>query len=498
MRVGKVRQFSIHSVLNPRILEGFASVTMASANFRDTLLYRIWSNEGVQFEENKALSQNLRFQEHQNGHLVSIKYVTDRVWSRKPQETLCHPSGESALKMLVQAVKDEFRDNRFLWQANKWITDGVLGEHGQRLPNVPHGLNDYSGYDCIAFLSALNPRSDHFRFLETQGTDPGAVRRAIYCSAVYQSVMRTSIRDPQSTTRKTVIVPDLSAAQYLEEAFPGAKVEKLKTELIELEKPRTRGRPRKYSSRSERQRAYRLRQKETAQQTANSRSKKFPYVGKKSCCEEKGTSIIRYEKGIGISTNFVTHHGVHGTLYRDKKSKTPLGYSSGGNSELFLGFLKHLHGRAVESKEGNLLISPAIFDPNHPDAEANTKRGLKNIVAMRHVWMDFEDGDLRPERIAELFPLSRLVVFNTYNHTKENPRFRVVVPFEKPISPEDYIVLYNNVIAKIVDAGYSVGKSRGDRPIWTGRFEEIPNELVLPSLPGERAVTQFFHGLQGR
>jgi hypothetical protein len=95
---------------------------------------------------------------------------------------------------MVQAVEDEFQDNPFLWQANKWISDGDL--NGQRLPNVPHGLNDYAHIDRIAFLSALNPQPDHFRFLQSRGVDPDAVRRAIYCSAVYQSVMRASIRDP--------------------------------------------------------------------------------------------------------------------------------------------------------------------------------------------------------------------------------------------------------------------------------------------------------------
>ena len=89
---------------------------------------------------------------------------------------------------------------------------------------------DYSGYDRIAFLSALNPRTDHFRFLASRGVDADAVRRAIYGSPVYQSVMRTSIRDHESSTRKIIIVPDLSAARYLEKTFPGSQVEKLKNQ----------------------------------------------------------------------------------------------------------------------------------------------------------------------------------------------------------------------------------------------------------------------------
>ena len=71
----------------------------------------------------------------------------------------------------------------------------------------------------------------------------------------------------------------------------------------------------------------------------------------------------------------------------------------------------------MESKDANMLISPAILDPDHPKAEGKTKRGLHNIIAMRHLWMDFEKGDLQPEEIAKLFPHIRLAAFNSYNHT---------------------------------------------------------------------------------
>ena len=62
-------RLSVHSVLLPSVLEGFASVTMAAANFRDSMIYQLWKAKGVDFRESKALGFSLRFQEHQNGHL---------------------------------------------------------------------------------------------------------------------------------------------------------------------------------------------------------------------------------------------------------------------------------------------------------------------------------------------------------------------------------------------------------------------------------------------
>jgi hypothetical protein len=102
-------------------------------------------------------------------------------------------------------------------------------------------------------------------------------------------------------------------------------------------------------------------------------------------------------------------------------------------------------------------MSPAIFDPNHPDREGNKRRGLKNIRYLRHIWLDFENGDLKPEEVAALFPLTQVVIFNTYNHTAEAPRFRVIFPTSQRLTPEAYEALWDNFAAKVRHAGYSVG-----------------------------------------
>src|SRR5271165_2602741 len=98
----------------------------------------------------------------------------------------------------IQGIKDAAAGDRFLWQANKSMHDNPFGTVGTRLPNKPHGLNRYADTHNIAFLSALNPPTDHFRFLDTQGLSGHDVRSAIYFQTAYQSIMRTSIRDPNN------------------------------------------------------------------------------------------------------------------------------------------------------------------------------------------------------------------------------------------------------------------------------------------------------------
>jgi Type III restriction enzyme, res subunit len=113
LMTGTAKTLSIHSILKPDTLGGFASVTMASANFEDTLIYKMWAAAGVKFEENLALKQSLRFQEHQNGDLISIKYLTDLAWSKKLQGKLSSsndPDSQTFLQTMVEAVKSEFQD----------------------------------------------------------------------------------------------------------------------------------------------------------------------------------------------------------------------------------------------------------------------------------------------------------------------------------------------------------------------------------------------------
>jgi hypothetical protein len=58
LKSGGSKHLSIHSVLNPSILEGFGSVFIAGANFEDSPQYRLWSDKGVGFVEDSHLPVN--------------------------------------------------------------------------------------------------------------------------------------------------------------------------------------------------------------------------------------------------------------------------------------------------------------------------------------------------------------------------------------------------------------------------------------------------------
>ena len=113
---------------------------------------------------------------------------------------------------------------------------------------------------------------------------------------------------------------------------------------------------------------------------------------------------------------------------------------------------------------------------------------------MRHVWIDFENGGLNPKQIPELFPHLRTAFFNTYNHTNDTPRFRVIISFDEAISSDDFKVAYNNLIVKIEDAGYGIGKTKGGLQSGLDVSKKSPTSLFYLPCQAKDEFQSFFHG----
>jgi hypothetical protein len=179
-------------------------------------------------------------------------------------------SGKTNLQLLVNGARDLMAGRDFIWQANRdverWVGENLVGT---KLPNMPHGLNRFMGYDHAVLTATGNPTPGHFRWLSrTLGISGEEVRRFTYLSTGYQSACRCSIRDPDSGTRKLVLVPDLELAEHLERALSGARIEQLD---VGGARPKWGGarRPRLYRSNRERQAAYRARKAQNVGPTGN-------------------------------------------------------------------------------------------------------------------------------------------------------------------------------------------------------------------------------------
>jgi len=529
---GKTTTLAFHSMLNPKLFDGFASVFMAAANLEDTAIFQLW-NDRVCFDRDEDFCKGLRFPEHENGELITIHFGVDCAWSRKAAETKISADDDSpnVRDRLIDATKQLFGDEPFLWQSNKSLeSNPFTGSNGIRLSNKPHGLNTFSEIHNISFVSALNPQPDHFRFLEMQGMSSIAVRRAIYFQNVYQSVLRTSIRNPKDEHPKHIIVPDIEAAEYLQCKFPGSRLDRLDIGI----KPasvvirRTIGRPRKYTSNAERLAGRRQKAREAKLQNVKAQilcQLQHELGSPMSVCQddmEAGCGWVgqinspngRPEKVMSLYhlrspvlpisswTDAVLMHELRtdtqpvATLYCDKTQSMPMGYVYCPDDDSFLYLLWQLHKRQVTSKSENNLISPSVFDPS---LSGNHKRGRENIKYLKNLWLDFENGDLQPGEFPNLFPNLRMAVINTYSHTAEHPRFRVIIPTSTTMTAETYELMYGQIASKLIDSGYSVErggkrgrKKKGERRSGLDWGKRSPTSLFYMPCQAQESRHSFF------
>jgi hypothetical protein len=505
LKRGEGKVLAIHSVLKPEILAGFAEVFMAGANFEDSAIFKLWGEEGVRFEADAKFAKGLRYSEHPNGDLVTIYYVTEQQWSRKRREAPAGDNGAKIQDRMIQAAKELFPSGRFVWHANKSLVDDPFGLPAERLPNKPNGLNSFAGFDDIVFLSSLNPPTDHFRFLQSRGLSGGEVRGFTYFAEAYQAILRTSLRDLGNRQPKRILVPDRGLADYLQDAFPGSRVEKLDIGLIN-ELSKRRGRPRKHQSNRERvaQQRQRAREQKLKVLGEQIRLNSPDTVGREDWGEEGGKPGVenggtsRAEISIESSYTIFGTGPPTATLFSSTSASIPSAYVS-CETDAFVGFLRRCHERRTNSKNENYLFSPAIFDPGR---SAGANRGKANIAYLRNIVLDFENGELKPEELPNLFPGLRMVITNTFNHTSDNPRFRALLPTSEIMTPEVYGLIQGCLADKLEDAGYAVdrgGKRRkgvrllNSRPSGLDWSTRLPTSLFYLPCQAQHPEASFFH-----
>ncbi len=481
---------AIHSVLKPDILDGFGSVFMAAAEFEDTFIYQLWTEAGVHFVQDRKFSENLRYTTHPNGDLITIYYATTDHWSKKLRSKQL--DGGNVLDLMLVGAAKLFEGTNFVWQANAGYTGDPFGPLANRLPNRPHGLNSFAHLHDIVFASSLNPRPDHIKFLQSRGLSSAAIRACIYYSTCYQAVMRISTRDPHDTNPKRVLVPDLGAAEYLQGLFPGSRIEWLETGIPTTTLIRKGGRPRKHASNA----ARRSHQRKTDREKKVNELRQLAKVSQDHL--NKGERNEGAKNPIDIISTIGTAVA-HGSLFTNKNQSLPFSFICGGDNDSLVELLYGIWlDNILVRKEDNWLISPSVFDPAlTPDSD----RGLENIVYCRHIWLDFENGELRPEDFPKLFPNLRMIVTNTFGHTNENPRFRVITLTTDILTREAYSILQSQITAKLEEAGYSVDKKRrvGANTLRSGLDigKNVPSSLFYLPCQVEGSTDNFFRYYAG-
>ena len=424
----------VHGFRGPSVCESWKSCRIMGAHFTKSMLYHLWQSQGVDFEKDTTIKVDGEGHAQELGKRLKIFYFSAKPWSKRTRDAIA--VHDDPLASIRPVIKEVMGEEAFLWAANKDIEDFfVTKEFGKavRIPNVPHGRNDFRTYTNIAFLSALNNTPAHFSNMDkVWGISPEHLREGRYFQVAYQAIMRTALRQPDNANDVKVLVPDIGLAQWLVKVFPGAKLQPVdppeECQALLGDALKARGAPRKEATLSN--------------------------LERKKQSVEKAERLLVTKNTIYkalIVTNDITLSHESSVV-----SKQILKSSHQNWNDLRLQ-LKELHDEYQPTKEANTLASGAMFDASK---SGDTAKGLANIQAVNGIWLDFDNGELSPDEFRRMFPEVKWLIWNSFNNGKDNQRkYRVLFPTASLMTAEMYHTLWDVIAQRIESFGYYIGSA---------------------------------------
>jgi len=407
------------SMLNPHLFQG---VTLLGANLEKSMLYHWFtSKHGVNFTDNTDIINKLDAP-FDLSNRMRISYLTDK--SNSMIFKNLEVDGVVNYQLIHKLVKTYFKDEKFLYCENdeKKFKTLVLDklEKSEKIDVVSNGLNEYQDYKNIAFLPALNRSPQHFSMLDELGISSVIVKESSNFETMYQAIMRTCLRDKDSTEIVNVFVISKEEAQFLVSVTGNQMIKKVfESEYTEYQK--------------------------IEPQSQSVRSKKYKF--NKQLIEGE----TDYFKSVILKQQYnQIDEGVYFSWHDDFKAKS-------GIDQLSLmklkGLLKSASKTAIKRKGEHTLINASVFN--------GLKRSNENYVSSSMLILDFDGGDIGIKDFESIFTrhgeMISFIICNSFSRDEKNPnKFRVYIPFNKPVySIEHHRACFDAVLKRLEDNGYT-------------------------------------------
>ncbi|MGU3329451.1 hypothetical protein ACLBXB_21175 [Methylobacterium mesophilicum] len=437
---GKQQKFYCASILHPRVCAAFASVTVFSARFEESLHYHIWKHEGVEWEQNEELSRELRFREHTGYEKTKIYWGYERNYSksvRNREPDFYKAFIDSGLKLIG--------GKRFIRLENNDIKETsslARAENGETIPGRPHGLNRYRHIDHAIVIPAMNyaPMAGKLLF-ELFGLSREKQAISFACHNIYQAISRTSMRDGDLSRERIWVVPSEHHATYLCSVFQGAT-----SNSLSLVQPSAgkRGRSSTFDSSKDRK-------NQSKQINRNKMRQKKDFISQ--IATDMIENVIPFHS-TDDDVNTLIHIDKFVDTYRSSwfdHKKQKFGKVILMKENDYMNWFKKESKKSYTRKDDVPLVSSAFYNPLY---EGEKKRGKQAVVFASGVMLDFDDTDLEPKDLAKILSDLQLLTYSTYSNSPNNLRYRAYIPTTRPMFIPEYKVLVDGIIRSIEEAGY--------------------------------------------
>lgn len=203
------------SMLNPNLLTG---TTLLGANIEKSMLYA-WMTRyhSVNFEQHYEITSSLRGNTIDPSRLRITYFLDDKLWSKSIKKKAYE--NNTYCGHIQDYVTKEFADTEYLLIDNNDQTHNPLEDmkNCNRIPVISKGVNDYQHINAIVNLAALNRAPKYVTMLEQLGISQKTINESTPYEVLYQNLMRTSLRNPDSTEIVDLITPSRYEADFMVE-----------------------------------------------------------------------------------------------------------------------------------------------------------------------------------------------------------------------------------------------------------------------------------------
>ena len=143
--------------------------------------------------------------------------------------------------------------------------------------------------------------------------------------------------------------------------------------------------------------------------------------------------------------------------WRHKRDATgELGDAKFLTTDQFKEWLLKCQTQRYGEKKDVPLFSPSLFCRDLYPGHGRTKL---NAYAARGIVLDIEHSDLSPDGFADRLPDVEMLIYSSFNHAPEEPRFRICIPTTCHMPPYISQALCEMIAARLAELGYGDSES---------------------------------------
>lgn len=457
------------SMLNPNLLTG---TTLLGANIEKSMLYA-WMTRyhSVNFEQHYEITSSLRGNTIDPSRLRITYFLDDKLWSKSIKKKAYE--NNTYCGYIQDYVAKEFADTEYLLIDNNDQTRNPLEDikNCNRIPVVSKGVNDYQHINAIVNLAALNRAPKHVTMLGQLGISQKTINESTPFEVLYQNLMRTSLRNPDSTEIVDLITPSRYEAYFLVELIGDGVTMKKAGEL----------KFKKYKALTPQQKNDNLKANKVTKRILADLKPNNVFVSPETNDYLSIDNSINSHQNLAINTNRMKSNDQSVTICFNNniydKSPSQFGEMTYPSFNDFAKDMHSLSKEIVTNKDHSLLINPICYY-----VDENGKYRLQdNFRSANMLALDFDTGNITPDQFIDIFSdnagrsqKKSFIITNSFSNSPMKPnRFRVYMAYQKPATTyAEHKAVFDSICTSLSDRtglkpeelGLDISASNGTQP----------------------------------